>query len=108
MRYTFTAAQVRSVVEHAKAGKDHFKPYGESATPAVLLVRDDGVYLMSSNVDAMPRFVVHPAQRTQGGEGDDFVHQFTLDTLNWLDKLSPDAKVVFDVKSTRISILYSA
>lgn len=45
---TFPAAQIRALVEHSKAAKEHCAPFQKAAFPALVLVHDSGIYLMSS------------------------------------------------------------
>lgn|SRR5262245_59177422 len=53
----FDANAVRRVVEHAKAAPEHMEFYGEKQGARVLLVKDEGIYLMSNGLprDLMAR-----------------------------------------------------
>ena len=49
MKLTFDTETVRKIIEHATAAEKHRKTFGETeAGPAVWLVGDQGVYLMSN------------------------------------------------------------
>lgn len=49
---TFDLDQVRPLVEHARASKKWGKTYGDDgpARPALWLVKDEGIYLMSNGI----------------------------------------------------------
>lgn len=50
----FESAAVSELVSHAAAATEHQRPYGEEkGFPSLLLVHDDGVYLMSSGVPGL-------------------------------------------------------
>lgn len=50
----FDTPTVRKLVDHAKAAKTHRATYGRKPEPALLLVGDQGVYLMSSGQPILP------------------------------------------------------
>ena len=53
----FTGPQVLELLAHAKAAAQHSNPYGTTPAsgPSLMLVKDDGVYLMSNGVPIQPR-----------------------------------------------------
>lgn len=53
----FKPQDVRRVVDHAKAASNHREYFGEQIGPSALLVKDDGIYLMSNGV---PRDLEQP------------------------------------------------
>jgi len=50
----FDTPTVRKLVDHAKGSTEHRATYGHKAEPALLLVGDQGVYLMSSGIPHLP------------------------------------------------------
>ncbi|MEI9979384.1 MAG: DUF3085 domain-containing protein [Edaphobacter sp.] len=55
-RFVFNGAAVLELVTHAKAAPRNISPYGltENPGPGVMLVKDDGVYLMSNGEPPLP------------------------------------------------------
>lgn len=51
----FPADQVRKLVDHAAAAKDHRPAYGQRKVAGLMLVGDQGVYLMSTGIPHLPR-----------------------------------------------------
>lgn len=48
-RLSFAGADLVPLIEHARHSKDHSMPYGHGRKePGLLLVKDDGIYLMSN------------------------------------------------------------
>ena len=50
----FAAAEVRLIVEHTQKATDHRATYGGTPAAALWLVKDQGVYLMSSAKESLP------------------------------------------------------
>lgn len=50
----FEAAALRELWNHAKEAPDHRQGFDGSAEPALLLVKDEGIYLMSNGVPHLP------------------------------------------------------
>ena len=44
----FEMTELRSIIEHARAAKEFSAPYGGKPAPALFLVKDSGIYLMSA------------------------------------------------------------
>jgi hypothetical protein len=53
--YKFDMAEVAPLVAHAQAAPKHGKVYGGKPKAALWLVKDQGVYLMSSGIPRMPK-----------------------------------------------------
>jgi hypothetical protein len=51
----FPADLVRKLADHAAAAKDHRPAYGQPKVPGLMLVGDQGVYLMSTGLPRLPR-----------------------------------------------------
>ena len=55
---------LKSIIEHARAAKKYAAPYGGKPSPALMFVKDEGIYLMSAGVpgyhkeDGKPSHVV--------------------------------------------------
>lgn len=47
---TFKAAEVKRLIDHTRAAPEHSEFYGETVGPALMLVGDRGVYLMSNGI----------------------------------------------------------
>ena len=54
MRMTFDAVKVRALLEHSKASATHWEPYDVPTGEGLMLVGDQGVYLMSSGLPLLP------------------------------------------------------
>lgn len=79
MKVHFPRAAVVALVAHAKASPEHHKPYGNTSKdnpPGLILVGDQGVYLMSSGRPAMaddaPGRVVYCRESDPTAPGADF------------------------------------
>lgn len=71
MKLSFNKADVQKLIDHAKAASKHRLPYGKKKEkPGLMLVGDQGIYLMSSGIPHLPKdggkpeesFVVYPKQ----------------------------------------------
>ncbi len=71
MKLSFNKADVQKLIDHAKSSKKHRLPYGKKKeVPGLMLVGDQGIYLMSSGIPHLPKeggkendsFVVYPKQ----------------------------------------------
>lgn len=51
----FDGDDVREIFEHSRDSKQHRGVYGSKPEPALILVHDEGVYLMSAGLPALPR-----------------------------------------------------
>lgn len=49
-RLRFNLDDLKRLVAHAKAAKEHRPGYDQAPEPALFLVHDDGIYLMSSGI----------------------------------------------------------
>lgn len=66
----FDAEGVRKLVDHAAAASEHRAAYGQDPRPGLMLVGDQGVYLMSTGLPVLP----HPTKKVIGtGEPCNFV-----------------------------------
>lgn len=54
-KLTFKTAEVRPLLDHAKAASEHRPTYGQDPIPSLLLVGDQGVYLMSSGIPMLAK-----------------------------------------------------
>ena len=57
MVYTFERAGVERLLQHARSATRHQRPYGSKrrAKPSLMLVGDEGVYLMSNGIPNLSR-----------------------------------------------------
>ena len=53
-RLQFDMADLRPIIEHARAAKEYRKPYGGKPSPSLCFVKDSGIYLMSAGLPAQP------------------------------------------------------
>lgn len=127
-RLVFEVADVRRVVEHTLKAKDHrphvinytddSEPITEPGKPAVLLVHDDGVYLMSNglphdpreNSKKFPRSFVAYARGCNPKDPDVWEHSRALvggddfaETLPWAEEM----KRMIDSGATAIVVEFS-
>lgn len=64
---TFPIAAIVALAEHAKAATNHSAGYGEEPSgPAIIIVGDRGIYMMSNGMPGIPR--------TDGKEGQHVVY----------------------------------
>lgn len=49
-RLFFPIKEVRGLIDHIQSASKHFKAYGQPAVAAIIFVKDDGIYLMSSGL----------------------------------------------------------
>lgn len=67
-KLTFSAEEIRPLIEHARACTEHKPYYGEEATgPGLFLVKDEGIYLMSNG---LPNDMVKRPAPNGNGETD--------------------------------------
>lgn len=52
-RLTFDMAQLRPIIEHARAAKEFRAAYGRKAEPSLFFVKDAGIYLMSAGLPGL-------------------------------------------------------
>jgi hypothetical protein len=111
----FSIKAVRALVRHAQSASEHSAGYGKDPVPALMLVKDEGIYLMSSGVpvarpplresngpvyargyDPKKNSDVWEASRAAVG-GDDFVEVVPLDDalVAMIDAKEAEAFVVF-------------
>jgi hypothetical protein len=85
-RISFDRAAVMRLIAHANAASEHRSPWGERKPrgPQLLLVGDDGVYLMSSGLPAMPG--------AKGGTSNFVVYAKQCDPTKMSDDRCRDAK----------------
>jgi hypothetical protein len=54
-RLVFSMAALAPIIEHCDKAEEHRAAYGAEPEPALWLVKDDGIYLMSSGAPVQPR-----------------------------------------------------
>jgi hypothetical protein len=119
-RLFFPIQQVRELIAHIRRCDKHFKPYGRKAEPAIVFVKDDGIYIMSSGlVEGEKRFVVYAEGFDpnvvspeylwdlccQAAGGDDFSEAIPLDPM--LEKSLEDplaTRLYIDLTETQIGL----
>lgn len=119
MRFRFKIADIKPLIDHATAAPDHWHPMGyeKSKGPGLILVKDDGVYLMSNGTPGEmadgsvaekgkegTRKVVYAEKHGKGTwvSGDDYAEWFSTKDFADLDGVEA---VIFDVTSNSIKIL---
>jgi len=109
---TFDAAAVRRIVEHALAAEHHSgfdeatgAPCCVAGKPALLLVHDDGTYLMSNGLPEdqadgpdRPPFVVYAEGWTPTGRHPGCIVSYLIKTLPW----AAEVKAMLDDGATAI------
>lgn len=119
-RLFFPIRETRELIAHAQRCDKHFKPYGRKARPAIIFVKDDGIYIMSSGlVEGEKRIVVYAEGYDpnvvspdylwdlcrQAAGGDDFSEAFALDGALVKDIQNPNVtRLYIDLTETSIAI----
>jgi hypothetical protein len=123
----FEAVAVLELLAHAKAASRHTSPYGLTANPGpgLMLVKDDGIYLMSNGEPGLPgtdtvnkvvyargyealpatasmeeRMTRYDKVRDAAGE-DDFAEFLPAKSF---DRLVPDGKVEIELAADRMTV----
>jgi hypothetical protein len=113
----FDTAMILKHVAHARASAEHSPVYGSAPKAGLLLVKDDGIYLMSSGLPGMPGVVyadgfdpASPDSYERAREavgGDDFVE---LLPLEWFERAADDGcpQISVRVSDGRVELVRSA
>jgi hypothetical protein len=130
-RLRFNVDEVRRLVAHARAAPAHAEYFGEQLGPRLMLVKDEGIYLMSNGqprdmVDGLPdvlgnqSFVAYakgfdprpPADRMDVWEkaratvgGDDFSEPLELDAISAACASPATTAILLHVTKTRIGLI---
>jgi hypothetical protein len=132
-RLRFAAAPVSELIAHALAAPEHSKGYGDNGpgVPALVFVKDEGIYLMSSGIPgidcdgrpipkATPRGHVHKQNKVVYADGfgeeasheamraavggDDFAEYLPVDQ-RLADDLKRAVALVLDVTPRSVSVI---
>jgi hypothetical protein len=121
----FDGEAARELYDHARSCSHHRKAYGRDPEPALWLVHDQGVYLMSSGIPHLERPDKPEASKVVYAQdcnpdvdedwwdnardlvgGDDFVEAIALDIVERVFKLNLDFKLVIDLSDDKFTISY--
>jgi hypothetical protein len=103
----FKTKDIRKLIEHCRKSKKHGAAYGQGNGPALWLVHDEGIYLMSNGIPAMPRANRVVYAQWFGPErhvpGDDYCESLPLATCEkWL--IGDDVVITMTGKSMMIDV----
>jgi hypothetical protein len=126
----FDGDEVRELFEHARGCNNYRKPYGEEFGPALWLVHDQGVYLMSAGIPHLERPDNPEASKVAYADGcdptkqefddwwhhsrelvggDDFVEPIDLETFAKLFSLGlENIRVLINLTANKLVVSYTA